>query len=476
MSVAVLYFIVKLQVDVTTVRPYYFRIFNLLNSGLYGILGWAAFIQLICVIRGDPSDDILLWVLLGGSFIAVGVGVALCIWQEKKYSYTRWIEEAPEDENKEIGGYVTIRPFRDENEVDVIVRDIIRNAHRDEMWVEKVSSLYSSALQTFGSSSRMHISYSIFLDMIKEDKSGSKLHLDQALRCSPNIQDRFVLYVNEQESKKQHAATSAGDSSMDLVSYIEFQGYYSNALKSHRRLLNSIKYFWRIICRTDDPSIETLSKVFDDVDKLEETTARIYRGLLRKYPKSIPLLRSYAAFLIGVLNENRKARKYSLEADRLEEAAEQIKKESSFGDFGNTGTGAVDDKTDAIIMINDSGIILSANKNTSKLFGYHEKDLLNHNISMIMPSPHKQQHNVYLSKYKQTRKSNVIGHVRRLEAEHKRGYTFSIELRVSKVDSPMGTTFVGIIHAVKDELQTGMVSINTAGKILSVNKILVRDV
>ena len=77
--------------------------------------------------------------------------------------------------------------------------------------------------------------------------------------------------------------------------------------------------------------------------------------LQRKYAKNVPLLRSYAAFLNDVQNEPRKARKFLLEADRIEEAEEEMKKEKSFGGGVNDGTVTeFDEKLDAIIVISDT--------------------------------------------------------------------------------------------------------------------------
>jgi two-component system sensor kinase FixL len=109
------------------------------------------------------------------------------------------------------------------------------------------------------------------------------------------------------------------------------------------------------------------------------------------------------------------------------------------------------------------------------MFGYSQSEMVGHNVCMLMPAPYKQQHNGYLNRYKQTNKAYVIGQIRRLEGEHKKGFTFSIELRVSRVDSPGGTTYVGIIHKLIEEDQTGMVTANSQGKIISANKILVSD-
>jgi hypothetical protein len=212
---------------------------------------WLAAVQLATVIRNDPSDELMLWIYLCGILPAMIYGSLSTFIHKRRYNPSRWIDENAEEEGVT---YIVTRTLEKENEVDLIVRECMRAADRDDQWVEKAEAIFSTALQVFSNSSRIHILYGIFLEFVKKDKSGGKFHLDQALRLSPSLQERFALYLNEQELKKQHAV-SVGDSSMDLVSYIEFQGHYNNAIKSHKKLLMAIRHFWKLICRSDNPPI-----------------------------------------------------------------------------------------------------------------------------------------------------------------------------------------------------------------------------
>lgn len=196
----------------------------------------------------------------------------------------------------------------------------------------------------------------------------------------------------------------------------------------------------------------------------------------------------FLEFLASVQNDIRKARKFFIEADRLEEQSEQIRKDTGkrryeklhyvfdywtsislfVANLSGDGTEAngIDDKNDAIVVINDQGVILTVNENCKKIFGYHESELVNKNVSILMPAPYKQQHNSYLQNYKQSGEDNflsrsvenrkafnryspnvttgtghVIGKVRQVEGEHKKGHTIPIEIRISKVDTPQVVTY-----------------------------------
>ena len=138
----------------------------------------------------------------------------------------------------------------------------------------------------------------------------------------------------------------------------------------------------------------------------------------------------FLEFLASVQNDIRKARKFFIEADRLEEQSEQIRKDTgkrgykSFttslitehlpslfvANLSGDGTEAngIDDKNDAIVVINDQGVILTVNENCKKIFGYHESELVNKNVSILMPAPYKQQHNSYLQNYKQSGEDHFL--------------------------------------------------------------------
>ncbi|MBV1928044.1 MAG: PAS domain S-box protein [Gammaproteobacteria bacterium] len=64
---------------------------------------------------------------------------------------------------------------------------------------------------------------------------------------------------------------------------------------------------------------------------------------------------------------------------------------------------------DAVITINEKGIILSWNKSAEKIFGYSKKEILGHNINLLMPEPNASRHDHYISHYLHTGKSKIIG-------------------------------------------------------------------
>ncbi|NQY89472.1 MAG: PAS domain S-box protein [Colwellia sp.] len=103
---------------------------------------------------------------------------------------------------------------------------------------------------------------------------------------------------------------------------------------------------------------------------------------------------------------------------------------------------------DAVITINNKGIILSVNSATEKMFGYPEAELLGENIKLLMPRSRAVQHDAYRENYHQTRKAKVIDIGRKVMALKKNGQRFPISLAIAELspDENNNIRYVGTCH------------------------------
>lgn len=108
----------------------------------------------------------------------------------------------------------------------------------------------------------------------------------------------------------------------------------------------------------------------------------------------------------------------------------------------------LDTAVDGIITIDDHGIIESANTAIERLFGYSPADMIGRNISMLMPSPHREQHDEYIARYLRTGEARVIGTGREVEGLRRDGTTFPLELALSEVRGAGRRHFTGIIRDI----------------------------
>ena len=101
---------------------------------------------------------------------------------------------------------------------------------------------------------------------------------------------------------------------------------------------------------------------------------------------------------------------------------------------------------DAIVTIEESGVIESVNPAAERAFGYSRDELLGRNVSMLMPSPYREEHDRHVERYLRTGEARIIGIGREVEAQRKDGTVFPVDIAVSEVRLPGRRLFTGIIR------------------------------
>lgn len=110
----------------------------------------------------------------------------------------------------------------------------------------------------------------------------------------------------------------------------------------------------------------------------------------------------------------------------------------------------LDATVDAIVTIDERGLIESANQATVRMFGYETDELLGRNVSLLMPSPFREEHDGYLAHYLATREPRIIGIGREVQAQRKDGTIFPVHLAVSEVQLQDRRVFTGIVRDISE--------------------------
>lgn len=101
---------------------------------------------------------------------------------------------------------------------------------------------------------------------------------------------------------------------------------------------------------------------------------------------------------------------------------------------------------DGIVVIDARGRIEGFNPAAEGLFGYIEREVLGQNVSMLMPSPYREEHDGYIRRYLDTREARIIGTGREVTGRRRDGTTFPVHLSVGEVMLEGERKFTGILH------------------------------
>jgi diguanylate cyclase (GGDEF)-like protein/PAS domain S-box-containing protein len=106
---------------------------------------------------------------------------------------------------------------------------------------------------------------------------------------------------------------------------------------------------------------------------------------------------------------------------------------------------------EGIISIDTKGMIRSFNRAAQRMFGYSEEETIGKNVALLMPSPHRENHDGYLARYVQTGQAHVIDKVRELQGQRKDGTTFPVELAVTEVELGETHFFTAILRDISEQ-------------------------
>ncbi len=109
---------------------------------------------------------------------------------------------------------------------------------------------------------------------------------------------------------------------------------------------------------------------------------------------------------------------------------------------------------DAMVVIDEAGVIRSFSSAAERLFGHSAAEALGQNVKMLMPPPYRESHDDYLERYRSTGERRIIGIGRVVVGERKDGSTFPMELSVGEMRSGDKRYFTGFIRDLTERQET----------------------
>ena len=114
----------------------------------------------------------------------------------------------------------------------------------------------------------------------------------------------------------------------------------------------------------------------------------------------------------------------------------------------------LDSVPDAMVVINERGLIQSFSLAAERLFGFAAADVIGKNVKILMPSPYREDHDGYINRYLRTGERRIIGIGRVVVGQRSDGSTFPMELAVGEMHVREQRFFTGFIRDLTERQQT----------------------
>jgi diguanylate cyclase (GGDEF)-like protein/PAS domain S-box-containing protein len=101
----------------------------------------------------------------------------------------------------------------------------------------------------------------------------------------------------------------------------------------------------------------------------------------------------------------------------------------------------------ALVTADEAGTIESFNPAAERIFGYAADEVVGANVRILMPEPHRSQHDGYLQRYRATGEAHVLGlPAYEVMGLHRDGHTIPLRMSLSEVDLGGRRQFVSILR------------------------------
>jgi hypothetical protein len=310
-----------------------------------------------------------------------------------------------------------------------------------------VKVLLSEASSVFPTSALMAL---FSAQAIREDSNNRFLelkYLSNAAAAADDIANLDVFfYTSVRIAQLQDEERQLHKGKMTVHSRINFDTQTEVAQKKLETCRSLILSFWNVLCEAH-PDLEALQAKAVLLDTSAKEADTLFRDLLILAPTSIPLLRTYAAFLFDIMNNPSRATELLDEADQLEDdqtrfvyLGSELANRFVFGSFVDLD---LTRQSVALLTISANvddgsvGTILKGNSAALKIFGFDDSknrdSLLGKNLQSIIPQPFAQIHARVVQTFLRDGIQHMTGAPRSMFGLHNQGHIFPMVATVQAI-------------------------------------------
>jgi len=172
-----------------------------------------------------------------------------------------------------------------------------------------------------------------------------------------------------------------------------------------------------------------------------ETERRRKDGKIIQIALTVSPIRDQAGRVVGASKIARDITEAKLAASALSESEAHLRS-------------ILDTVPDGMVVIDEHGIIQSFSVTAERMFSYTAEEVRGRNVSMLMPSPYRENHDGYIARYLATGERRIIGLGRVVAGQRKDGSTFPMELSVGEVKGERHRLFTGFVRDLTERQRT----------------------
>jgi PAS domain S-box-containing protein len=233
---------------------------------------------------------------------------------------------------------------------------------------------------------------------------------------------------------------------------LEYEGYQVQTVGAGRQAIERVKqaHFGAVLLDVGLPDLDGLSvlKVLRELDpklpiiiftaytSVENTVGSLSKGAFAYLTKPYNLDEIKATIKRAI-----SVKALAVKAERTEHAL--AASEDRF-------RSVVESATDAIVLADQAGNIISWNNSAERLFGYTEEEVLGQPLTLLMPARYRQVHQRGLDRLRSMGTPQLIGKTIELRGQRKDGSEFPLELSLGTWKSANTTLFSGIIRDISE--------------------------
>jgi diguanylate cyclase (GGDEF)-like protein/PAS domain S-box-containing protein len=189
--------------------------------------------------------------------------------------------------------------------------------------------------------------------------------------------------------------------------------------------------------------IDQTAIVAHDLDRSEQAQRARIQTL------NIAVLAVLAVLFVGVIAFARRTRRAIVRKNaELESRVEE--RTAALARSEARTTAIVNTAVDAIITIDEAGVIRSINPATERIFGFEEGELIGRDVSLLMADEDRTHHASHMRRYAESGEARILGSGRETIARRKDGTIFPIDISVSEAKVGDDRLFVGLIRDITE--------------------------